>query len=271
MSAYIMDAARLTDPVRIAGSGRFTGKVALITGGGSGIGRATALAFAREGATVVVAGRAQKPLDEAVELIEEVGGQGSGIEVELTREDDVARLMETIAARYGGLDIAFNNAGILGTPGPVAEIAEADWNAVLASNLTSIWLSMKYEIAQMRARGGGVIINMASNLGAHMVLPGMGAYAASKAAVSALTRTAARECIGEGIRINSLSPGAVDTPMSRLPGETDADRDERMKTGSPIGRVGSTAEIAATVLWLASPESGYAVGLDLVVDGGASA
>jgi NAD(P)-dependent dehydrogenase (short-subunit alcohol dehydrogenase family) len=267
-----MDSGQLVDPVRSGGTGRFIGKVALITGGGGVIGRATALAFAREGATVVVAGLRPASLEETVGLIEEVGGKGSGLAADLTREDDVAGLMETIAARYGGVDIAFNNAGIVGPLGRrVAEIAEADWNAVLASNLTSIWLSMKYEIAQMRARGGGVIINMASNLGAHMVLPGMGAYAASKAAVSTLTRAAAREYIGEGIRINSLSPGAVDTPMSRLPGETDADRDERMKTASPIGRVGSTAEIAATVLWLASPESGYAVGLDLVVDGGASA
>lgn len=170
-----------------------------------------------------------------------------------------------------GIGLAFNNAGILGTPGPVADLAEDDRAAVLAANLTGIWLAMKYEIAAMRARGGGVIVNMASNIGAHMALPGLGAYAAAKAGVSALTRTAAREYIGEGIRINAVSPGPVDTPMSRLPGESDAERAERMKHALPMGRVAATAEIAAAVLWLASPESAFAVGHDLVVDGGASA
>jgi NAD(P)-dependent dehydrogenase (short-subunit alcohol dehydrogenase family) len=204
-------------------------------------------------------------------LIEAAGGRGSAVVADLTRAADADRLVETIVARHGGLDIAFNNAGILGTPGPVAELAEDDWAAVLATNLTGIWLAMKYEIAAMRARGGGIIVNMASNIGVHMALPGLSAYAAAKAGVSALTRTAAREYIGEGIRINAVSPGPVDTPMSRLPGESDAERDERMKSVIPIGRVAATAEIAATVLWLASPESGFAVGHDLVVDGGASA
>lgn len=130
---------------------------------------------------------------------------------------------------------------------------------------------MKHEIAQMRDHGGGTIVNMASSIGAHMTLPGMGAYAATKAAVSVLTRTAAQEHIGDGIRINAVSPGPVDTWMSRLPGETDGGRDARMKDSLPIGRVATTDEVAAAVLWLAAPESGFAVGHDLVLDGGATA
>ena len=176
---------------------------------------------------------------------------------------------ESVAA-FGGLHVAFNSAGVLGTPGPLAELEEEDFSAVWA-NPTGTWLSMKYEIQQMRAHGGGAIVNMASTIGTHMTLPGMGAYAASKAAVSILTRTAAQEHIGQGIRINAVSPGPVDTWMSRLPGENDADRDERMKESLPIGRVATTDEIAEAVLWLASPKSSFSVGHDLVLDGGATA
>jgi NAD(P)-dependent dehydrogenase (short-subunit alcohol dehydrogenase family) len=155
--------------------------------------------------------------------------------------------------------------------GPVADLDQDTWDRTLAVNLTGVWLSMKYEIAHMRAHGGGVIVNTASNVGASMRIPGLGAYAAAKAGVSALTRTAAREYIGDGIRINAISPGPLDTPMSLRPGETDVDRSERIKDTLPIGRVGSLEEVAATVLWLASLDAGFVVGHDLVLDGGASA
>jgi NAD(P)-dependent dehydrogenase (short-subunit alcohol dehydrogenase family) len=134
-----------------------------------------------------------------------------------------------------------------------------------------VFLAMKHEITHMRANGGGVIINTASNLGAHMRLPFLGAYAATKAAVSALTRTAAREYIAAGIRINAISPGPIDTPMSLRPGETEADRDARLKDALPAGRAGTTSEAAAAVLWLASSEAGFTIGHDLVIDGGATA
>ncbi|MFB7739992.1 SDR family NAD(P)-dependent oxidoreductase [Streptomyces sp. NPDC056112] len=249
---------------------RFTGKVALITGGGSGIGRATALAFARESATVVVAGRSISPLEQTVKLIMDEGGQASAVTADVSSSQDIARLVATTVERHGGLHIAFNNAGIL-EAGPVADMDEANWDRQLAVNLTGVFLSMKHEIAHMRVHGGGVIVNTASNLGAHMRLPFLGAYAASKAAVSALSRAAAKEYIQKGIRINAFSPGPIDTPLSLRPGETEDDRTARMKDALPIGRVGTLDEAASAVLWLASPEAGFAVGHDLVLDGGATA
>jgi NAD(P)-dependent dehydrogenase (short-subunit alcohol dehydrogenase family) len=249
---------------------RFTGSVALVTGGGSGIGRAAALAFAREGAVVVVAGRRAEPLGRTVELIEGEGGRASAVTADVASSEDVARLVATTVERHGGLHVAFNNAGIV-EAGPLIDMDEAAWDRQLAVNLKGVFLGMKHEIAHMRANGGGVIVNTASNLGAHLRLPYLGAYAASKAAVSALTRAAAREYIGDGVRINAISPGPIDTPMSLRPGETEAGRTERLKDALPIGRVGTLDEAASAVLWLASPESGFAVGHDLVLDGGAAA
>lgn len=249
----------------------FADQIALVTGGGSGIGRTTARALAREGATVVVAGRTDEPLAQAVKLIVTEGGQASAVTADVTRSDDVARLVDTVVTRHGRLDIAVNNAAIIGAPGPLATLDEDAWSAVLSVNITGVWLCMKHEITHMRAHTGGVIVNIASAVGAHLRLPGLGAYAASKAAVSALTGAAARECIADGIRINAVSPGPVDTTMSLLPGESDADRTERMRTALPIGRVATTEEISDAVLWLASPASSFVVGQDLVIDGGATA
>ncbi|SEF35589.1 NAD(P)-dependent dehydrogenase, short-chain alcohol dehydrogenase family [Amycolatopsis pretoriensis] len=247
---------------------RFAGKVVLVTGGSSGIGRETARAFAAEGATVVVAGRDEQRLAATVK---ELGGDASAVTVDVTDSGDVARMVETVVARHGGLHVAVNNAGILGSPAPAADLDEDGFGAVMATNVTGTWLSVKHEVAHMRAHGGGAIVNIASNIGAHGRLPNMAAYAASKAAVSALTRTAARDHIADGVRINAVSPGATDTDMSRRPGETDADRADRLKGAIPLGRVGATAEVAAAVLWLASDEAAFTVGHDLVVDGGATA
>ncbi|MFD4025608.1 SDR family NAD(P)-dependent oxidoreductase [Streptomyces sp. NPDC058576] len=249
----------------------FTGKTVLVTGAGSGLGRAIALAFAAENASVVAAGRTAASLNATVRLIEAAGGTAAAITADVTDSDRIRDLVRESVALFGGLDIAVNNAGILRGAGPVAEVSEEDWDAVLRTNVTGVWLAMKHEIAHMKENGGGVIVNISSNLGAHLRIPNAAAYITSKAAVSALTRAAALDHIHQGIRINAVSPGASAAPMSLLPGETDAERAERVKSENPLGRVSEAEEVAAAVLYLASPLAGSVVGSDLVIDSGASA
>ncbi|OKK24316.1 short-chain dehydrogenase [Streptomyces sp. CB02488] len=250
---------------------RFTGRTALVTGAGSGLGRAIALAFAAEGASVIAAGRTAATLDETVGLIGAAGGTAAAVTADVTDSDRLQGLVRESVTRFGGLDIAVNNAGILRGAGPVGEVSEEDWDAVLRTNVTGVWLAMKHEIAHMKENGGGVIVNISSNLGAHLRIPNLATYITSKAAVSALTRAAALDHIHQGIRINAVSPGASAAPMSLLPGETDSDRAERVKSQNPLGRVAEAGEVAAAVLYLASPMAGAVVGTDLVVDSGASA
>jgi NAD(P)-dependent dehydrogenase (short-subunit alcohol dehydrogenase family) len=248
----------------------FAGRTVLVTGGGSGIGRATALAFGRAGAAVAVAGRTAERLQETVALLTKAGADASAHVADVAREPDVVSLITEVTARHGGLDVAFNNAGAA-YAGKLGELSEHDWQRSLDVNLTGVWLCLKAEVGWMRAHGGGVIVNMASTIGAHRSVPFMGAYAAAKAGVSALTRTAAREYIADGIRINAISPGPIDTPASHRPGESTEERDRRIAATLPIGRVGSLDEVAEAVVWLASPASGFAVGHDLVLDGGSTA
>ncbi|MBB4935265.1 NAD(P)-dependent dehydrogenase (short-subunit alcohol dehydrogenase family) [Lipingzhangella halophila] len=252
-------------------SHRFTGKTALVTGGGSGIGQTIAREFAAEGAAVVVAGRRDAPLRETVKLVEEAGGRAAAVTADTTRSDDMARLVAATVETFGSLDVAVNNAGMLGALGPLTEVDEQEWRAMLDVNVTGVLLAMRHQIGHMREHGGGAVVNVSSNVGPHTRLPALAAYGATKAAVSALTRAAALAHISEGVRINALSPGATDTSMSLLPGETDQERAARLRDDSPVGRVGRRDEIAAGVLYLASAESGYAVGTDLVLDGGAAA
>ncbi|MGY0023882.1 SDR family NAD(P)-dependent oxidoreductase [Streptomyces sp. YJ-C3] len=251
---------------------RFSGRTALVTGAGSGLGRAVALALAAEGANVVVVGRTPAPLAETVALIEQAGGTALAHSADVSRPESVTGAVRTAVERFGSLDIAVNNAGVFRGGAPVADLSAEDWHALLDINVTGVLFSLQAEIAQMRAQGtGGAIVNVSSNIGPHRTQAGATAYGASKAAVSALTRGAALDHVAEGIRINAVSPGAADTTMSLRPGETEAERAVRMKDQSPLGRLAATAEIAAAVLHLASEDAGSTVGADLVIDGGASA
>lgn len=247
-----------------------SGKNALVTGAGSGIGRQIAIDLAEQGAHVVLAGRRIAELEQTGREIDPDGHSWLAIASDVTDEDGVKRVVAQALAGKNRLDIAVNAAGVF-RMGRVDETEIDAFRTVLDTNVIGTWLCMKHELLAMRCQdGGGVIVNIASNVGPHLIRPGTGAYAASKAAIAVLTRTAALEAIGSGIRINSVSPGPTDTPMSFRPGEDRAARDARIAESNPSRRVARLEEISSAVLWLCSDGAAYAVGHDLVVDGGAS-
>jgi NAD(P)-dependent dehydrogenase (short-subunit alcohol dehydrogenase family) len=246
----------------------FSGKVAFITGGGSGIGRATALAFARAGANVTAADVSEEGGRETARLIEQEGGRALAVHCDVTRSDDVKAALEKTAAAFGRLDFAFNNAGIEPKkPAPTADYDEDEWNRIMDIDLRGVFLCMKHEIPLMLKQGGGAIVNTSSGAGI-IGIKGSPAYTAAKHGVIGLTRAAALDYAAQNIRINAVCPGYIETPMmDRFTGGTPEGR-AQVISEEPIGRMGRPEEIANTVLWLCSEGAGFVVGHALVVDGG---
>lgn len=218
-----------------------------------------------------MAGRTAGPLADTVDLIDAAGGTAAAVTADVADAASVRELVRRTVEVFGGLDVAVNNAGVFRGGHSAADFPLDDWRTLLDINVTGVLHALQAEVAHMRAHGGGAIVNIASNLGPHVRFPGLFGYQVSKAAVSALTRAAALDHIGDGVRINAVSPGASESAMSLRPGETEAEREVRMKGESPLGRISSAAEVAAAVLYLASDAAGSAVGTDLVIDGGVSA
>src|SRR5215471_2022034 len=249
----------------------FEDKVALVTGGGSGIGRATALAFAREGAKVVIGNRNVQRGEETVAMIRKAGGEASFKRTDVLVTKDIEALVEHAVKTYGGLDLAFNNAGVEGDVASVVDQTEANYNAVMDVNVKGVWLSMKYEIPRMLERGGGAIVNCSSVAGL-IGFPNMAPYFASKHAVIGLTKVAALEYSAKGIRINAVNPAVIDTEMvDRLAAGFGMSKEADLVPLHPIGRLGRVEEIADAVVWLCSKKSSFVTGHGLVVDGGFTA
>jgi len=243
------------------------GKVAIVTGGTSGIGRDTAVLFAKAGAKVVVAGRREAEGKETIDLIRAAGGDGLLVKTDVSRAADVRALVQKTVEKFGRLDVAFNNAGIEGSWSPIAEQSEEDWDSTIDINLKGVWLCLKYEIQQMlKQGGGGVIVNMASVAG-FIGSAGAATYCASKHGVMALTKSAALETARSGIRVNVVCPAVIETPMGeRLWGAPEA---KKFALGlHPIGRFGKPEEIADAVVWMCSDGASFMTGQSLVLDGG---
>jgi NAD(P)-dependent dehydrogenase (short-subunit alcohol dehydrogenase family) len=250
-------------------AGLLEGKSALITGGGGGIGRATALAFAREGARVAVADAAQQTAQETVALINKAGGQAMTLTGDVTDASVVEAMVKSVVAAYGRLDCAFNNAGIAGFQVDASGKKTADWSEqsfdrMIAVNLKGVWLCMKHELPQMVAQGGGAIVNTASIAGL-IGLPTSSAYVAAKHGVVGLTKTAAMEYAEDGIRVNCVNPGYITTPMTKEAVET---RGAEILAKVPMGRMGVPEEIAEAVVWMCSDKASFMTGAAQVVDGG---
>jgi NAD(P)-dependent dehydrogenase (short-subunit alcohol dehydrogenase family) len=243
-------------------------KVAIVTGSSSGIGRTTAIALAKEGIKVVVAARREKEGEETLNLVKESGGDGMFVQTDVSNEDSVIALVESTAKRYGRLDYAFNNAGVVEDPAPFTNKTSTSFDKIMAVNVKGVWLSMKHEIPQMlKNDGGGAIVNTSSVYGV-IGNPQLPIYVASKHAILGLTKAAALEYAKAGIRINAVAPGAIETEMMEQSIGNDKQLRQALVAMHPIGRAGKPEEIANAVLWLLSDKASFVTGLTLIVDGG---
>ncbi len=242
-------------------------KVAIVTGASSGIGRATAVALAKQGVKVTVAARRAKEGEETVHLVKEAGSEGIFVKTDVANEDNVKSLVEKTVKRYGRLDYAFNNAGVVEDPSSLIEQTSNVFDQIMNVNVKGVWLCMKYEIPEMIRSGGGAIVNTSSGAGV-IGIPQQPVYSASKHAVLGMTKSAALEYAKSGIRINAIAPGLVETEMLEEVAEDNKQLIESLKSKTPIGRIGDPQEIANAVVWLLSDKASFVLGHTLLVDGG---
>jgi NAD(P)-dependent dehydrogenase (short-subunit alcohol dehydrogenase family) len=245
----------------------FEGSVVLVTGANSGMGLVTANAFAEAGALVVMAGRNEQKVNAAVEKINANDRKAVGMRCDVTNEEDVKSMVDQIVSKYGRLDAAFNNAGVISTHQLMDQLDNQEWDRIMTTNLQAVWYCMKYELRQMLRQGSGAIVNN-SSMGGLRAASGLSAYSASKHGVLGLTKTSAVEYATKGIRINAICPGMIDTPMADDLTAGNKEALDAMKQIPPIKRFGSSEEIASAVLWLCCEGSSYVIGHALAVDGG---
>ncbi|MEE9608187.1 MAG: glucose 1-dehydrogenase [Myxococcota bacterium] len=247
-------------------TGLLEGKSALLTGAASGIGRASALAFAREGARVIVADADEAGGQQTASAIGESGGEARFVRVDVGVEGEVEAMVRLAVEAYGRLDCALNNAGILGAGGPLQDIALPDWSRTLAVNLTGVFLCMKHELRVMQGQGSGAIVNVSSGAGL-VATPGLAPYCATKHGILGLTKTAAVENARTGVRVNAICPGSIDTPMLQGAMAADPRVKKMILAGQPGGRLGTPEEVAEAAVFLCSDRASFVTGESMLVDG----